>query len=174
MTLPQHLSTKNEHYTPWELVKLVRRTMGEIDLDPCSDEIGNQTVLAHKYYTKKQNGLSSPWRGKVFCNPPGGKMGNKSRKKLFWEKLCQEWMAGNVKEAVFLAFSIEFLQVGQGCYISPTCFPICIPEKRIQFLGCDGKKQKQPIHANAIIYIPGNKGTFVEEFLKIGDVINVS
>jgi hypothetical protein len=174
MALAQHLSTKNEHYTPWEVIKLVRRVMGKIDLDPCSDSIGNNTVLANKYYTKQQNGLKKPWRGKIFCNPPGGKMGNKPQVKIFWEKLCQEWMAKNIKEAIFLAFSVEFLQVGQSSYISPTAFPICIPEKRIQFLDCNGKKQKQPTHSNAIIYIPGNKGTFVEEFLKIGDVINAA
>ena len=44
--------------------------MGTIDLDPASSEITNETIQAEKIYTAKDNGLSLPWFGNVWLNPP--------------------------------------------------------------------------------------------------------
>jgi hypothetical protein len=46
------------------------------DLDPCSPGIWHW-VPAHKVYTKADDGLSKPWAGFVFMNPPfGGRFGH--------------------------------------------------------------------------------------------------
>lgn len=64
------MTTSDEFYTPPEEVEFVREFLGEIDLDPASCEDANKIVRAKQYYTKADDGLSLPWDGKVFCNPP--------------------------------------------------------------------------------------------------------
>lgn len=51
------------------------------DLDVCADEINHK---CDKYYTKEQDGLTMPWKGIVWCNPPYGReIGQRVRKALF-------------------------------------------------------------------------------------------
>ena len=48
----------------------------QFDLDPCSPGPGHW-VPANKIYTKEDDGLTSPWEGSVFMNPPfGGRNGH--------------------------------------------------------------------------------------------------
>ena len=63
-------SGNNEWYTPKEFIDAARLVMGTIDLDPASSEIANETIQAEKIYTAKDNGLSLPWFGNVWLNPP--------------------------------------------------------------------------------------------------------
>ena len=51
------------------------------DLDVCADEINHK---CDKYYTKEQDGLTMPWKGIVWCNPPYGReIGQWVRRALF-------------------------------------------------------------------------------------------
>lgn len=69
---PRHSSNTNEHLTPEWLVKMSRRVLGGIDLDPASCEFANRVVHAERFFTKADNGLFREWHGRVFLNPPGG------------------------------------------------------------------------------------------------------
>jgi hypothetical protein len=73
------------YYTPKPIIELARFLMGDIDLDPASCEEANQTIQAKQIYTKEQDGLKLPWRGRVFFAPPhsAGK--------------CQEWIQRGIK-----------------------------------------------------------------------------
>lgn len=68
-----HESNKNisvDWYTP----KWIFERMGlDFDLDPCQPEGGISWIPAKKYYTLKDDGLTSPWDGLIWCNPPYGK-----------------------------------------------------------------------------------------------------
>lgn len=55
---------KNEWFTPPEVVESIG---GGFDLDPCSSP-GHPFEIARKYYFV--NGLSYPWDGRVWLNPP--------------------------------------------------------------------------------------------------------
>lgn len=60
-----------EWYTPaWIFEKLDT----VFDLDPCSPEGGLPWLPAKKTYSIKDNGLTSPWFGKVWLNPPYGRL----------------------------------------------------------------------------------------------------
>lgn len=61
--------------TPPDVVARVVDVLGAIDLDPCSPTRSRQTapVPAGAYYTEEDDGLSLPWYGRVYANPPYGR-----------------------------------------------------------------------------------------------------
>jgi hypothetical protein len=164
---PIQLSTKsNEHYTPSDIVERARWLMGSIDLDPASCIEAQKTVQAGYFITRETDVSSSarrltgdglqlrPWRGNVFLNPPGGsfKVLNKgfSNAALWWAALVQDWLRGEMKQAIFIGFSLEILRHSQnGCPLPVQAFHRCYPKKRIKFSGAP-----QPTHANVIVYLP--------------------
>ena len=89
-----------EVYTPAPIIDAARVLMGGIDLDPASCADANGTVRADTYYTKEDDGLSLPWYGRVWCNPPYGGGGLR----LFAERLLTELEAGTVERAMFLGY----------------------------------------------------------------------
>lgn len=62
------IGESDEWYTPPEIFKALKI---EFDLDPCSPGEGHW-VPAKKIYTKELDGLSRPWVGTIFMNPPFG------------------------------------------------------------------------------------------------------
>jgi len=66
-----NLNTKNnnEWLTPPELIT----SLGNFDLDPCSPII-RPWDTASKHYTVEDNGLMLPWVGRVWLNPPYGRV----------------------------------------------------------------------------------------------------
>lgn len=179
--LVQHSSKSQEHYTPQFILNAVYKTLGFIGLDPASCELANQRVRAKHYFTKEEDGLNKEWFGSVFCNPPGGKVGNKSLNKLFWYKLVDEWLSGRVKEAVFLAYSIELLQTSQfnpDTRYHAGSYSLCIPKKRIAYIDQFGNEQKSPTHAGVVIYVPNKENykksiqNFQKQFDEIGTTID--
>ena len=165
--LAKHSSATPEHYTPHRIVDAARSLMGGIDMDPATCKQANDEIVrAPLFFTKESDGLLHNWGGRVWLNPPGGKVGNASLTKLFWSKLVDEYLVGRVTQAVFLGFNLEVLQTTQTCRRSVLSFPICIPAKRIAFLyvdkaepglfGAPGalKVGGGPTHANVIAYLP--------------------
>ncbi len=59
---------KNDEWlTPPEIIK----SLGKFDLDPCAP-VSRPWPTAYKHYTVNDDGLSLPWHGRVWCNPPYG------------------------------------------------------------------------------------------------------
>lgn len=175
----QHSSRSDDWYTPQRILELVKQVLGAIDLDPASSCEANLSVEASTYYNEAQDGLTCTWQpgSSVFLNPPGGKVGNKSKAGLFWKKLMEYREAGSLKDAVFLAFSVEALQSTQRKGCPPiAAFPFCVPAKRIAFVPADGSKKTAPSHSNMIVYVPGTVDRtelFARVFSELGEVINV-
>ncbi|MFQ5464211.1 MAG: DNA N-6-adenine-methyltransferase [Phycisphaerae bacterium] len=68
-------STGMTWQTPAELLEILYAAFGIFDLDPCSP-VANRSaapVKAHVYYTEADDGLSIPWHGTVYVNPPYGR-----------------------------------------------------------------------------------------------------
>lgn len=85
-----------EWYTPPRIIERVIRVLGEIDLDPCSNP-GKPNIPAHQHYTQQDNGLSKPWHGRVYMNPPYGR-----EIKDWTDYLICEWDKGHTIEAIAL------------------------------------------------------------------------
>lgn len=165
----QHSARSDNWWTPPAVLDLAREVLGQIDLDPASCLQANAAVGATRYYTEADDGLTLPWAGTVWCNPPGGRRGNKSLAGLFWLKLIQD--RGALTHAIFMAFSAEALQNTQrkgGPSIMD--FPFCVPAKRIRFLK-PGVEATSPSHSNVVVYVPGTidkTAEFVRVFSALG------
>jgi hypothetical protein len=69
---PKRATGKMEWWTPPSLFE----SLGlEFDLDPCSPAGGLEWVPARQYYALPQDGLTLPWHGKVWLNPPYNRPG---------------------------------------------------------------------------------------------------
>jgi hypothetical protein len=163
----RHSSESNEHYSPKYIVEAAREALGgSIDLDPASCEFANRTVKARRYYNEEANGLIQPWFGKIFLNPPGGKVEGQSNQKIFWRKLMESYLIDNtVTEAIYLSFSIEFLQVAQTELPRQYCphnYHICFPSKRVPYMKPNGESGDSPPHASMLVYIGENVKRFLE------------
>lgn len=145
VVLPQHMSASVEHFTPSLIVEAARAVLGEIDLDPASCALANQTVGASVWYgpgsPHGEDGLAEPWGGRVFLNPPGGLvaeehrgMGTRSNAALWWARLAMAWDEGEVEAAIFVGFTLEILRSAQGLDVpQPLSMPLCVPKSRVDF-----------------------------------------
>jgi phage N-6-adenine-methyltransferase len=68
-------ATSETWITPKELLEPLYSVFGAFDLDPCSPTSNARTapVRAKVYYTEADDGLSLPWFGTVYMNPPYGR-----------------------------------------------------------------------------------------------------
>lgn len=178
----QHSTRTDSWFTPIDIIKRSRAVLGLIDLDPASCEEANQRIVATRIIDKLENGLHADWfmAGApiaVFCNPPGGKLGNQSKTVLFWQRLMELRNNHHLMHAIFMCFSLEAMQTTQKDGHNSVCeFPICIPKRRIAFDKPDGTPGAAPSHSNAIVYVPGMinyKFLFETQFESLGAILNV-
>jgi hypothetical protein len=62
----QAVATTDVWLTPPSLIKV----LGEFDLDPCACSEPRPWPTAGLHYVEAEDGLSRPWVGRVWCNPP--------------------------------------------------------------------------------------------------------
>ena len=68
-------ATSETWTTPKEFLEPLYTIFGTFDLDPCSPTSDGRTtfVKARAYFTEADDGLSLPWFGTVYMNPPYGR-----------------------------------------------------------------------------------------------------
>ena len=85
--------------TPTWILDRLYSVFDHVDLDPCSATKDRRLtrVKARTYFTATDNGLSLPWSGTVFVNPPYG------RELRFWTaKARTEFELGNARTVIAL------------------------------------------------------------------------
>lgn len=164
----QHSSRTDRWFTPVYIIEMVKEVLGPIDLDPASEEEANEIIGAKKIYT--ENALAESWvADTVFLNPPGTKIGNQSQSALFWQKLVYHFDRGDIKEAIFMAFSAELLSTSQKYGTKSLLdFTICVPRNRIRFVDTLHPGKVAPSHSNVIVYLGAHPEKFKNIFSKIG------
>lgn len=158
-------SDNNEWYTPARYIKSVHEVLGQVDVDPASNEYANRIIQAKTFYTIDNDGFAQEWPGKVFMNPPYGRddAGNDSNQARWSRRLIEQYKAGIVTEAILLVNAVP----GNRWFAPLWEFPICFVDHRIRFYSRD-VEAGQPTHSNAFVYMGPNVDRFAAAFSKHG------
>lgn len=158
-------SGNNEWYTPADYIALAREVMGDIDTDPATSAVANQTVRAKTFFTADDNGLAQEWSGRVWMNPPYAQPLISD----FAEAVASKFEAGEIDQACVLvnngtetAWFQRMVSVASA---------VCFPKSRIKFLDPDGNPSGAPLQGQAVIYMGGNVESFADVFCKKGVVL---
>lgn len=130
------IGATDEWYTPPEILRALGETF---DLDPCSPG-ADHWVPARRVYTKADDGLSLPWNGFVFVNPPfGGRNGH-----VPWLK---KFLAHGNGIAIVRAYtsSAWFHQYAVKAHA------MCFPRGKTKFVRPDGSIGKAPGHGVVLL-----------------------
>lgn len=119
----------DEHNTPEFITDAARAIMGGIDLDPMSNAIANRTIGAHQIYVKSDNGLSKPWLGRIWLNPPFS-LADRAVKKL-----VTSYESGDIFEAIILLKSAVETKRYQLLYP----YPFIEFNKRVNYISPENK-----------------------------------
>jgi len=157
-------SGDNEWYTPPEFIDAARATLGGIDLDPASSALANQAVGARRFFAKDDDGLSLPWRGRVWLNPPY----SNPLCAQFCERVTTAFEKKEIKAAIVLVNNATETRWFQRMLEAASA--VCFPLGRIQYLKPDGARNS-PLQGQAFLYFGDDKETFKGQFKTFGIVM---
>lgn len=142
---------KDEWLTPpWLLEKL-----GQFDLDPCSPGDRRPWDTAKAHYSLPDDGLSLPWEGRVWCNPPYGLEATK------WLKRCYEH--GNATALIFARTETKMF----FDYVWDKAHSILFIKGRLFFHHVNGEQAKANSGAPSVLISYDQDNT---NFLKASDI----
>lgn len=155
---------ENEWFTPAEYIKMARKVLGEIDLDPATHAQTQKIIQAAKFFTEEDDGLAHEWNGRVWLNPPYAQplIGQ------FVSKLCSEYKAGRVTAAIMLTHNYtdtEWFHEAAG-----TAVAICFTRGRVKFYKPDGTIAA-PTQGQAFFYFGDDVALFAARFKSFGFVV---
>jgi hypothetical protein len=165
----QTSSLSEDWYTPPKYLDAVREVFGgTIDLDPMSCVEANQYVRAVRIYTAEVDGLSHPWDGHVYLNPPwGGSVGPGSVKRRAITKLISGYELGQVKAAVVC---LNANATTTSWFAPLLSYHICFPNHRVEHWG-PGGKGGAPNSGTVFIYLGAAPQRFAEVFRQFGAIM---
>lgn len=123
----QHEINRDKTTTTWLTPPDIIKSLGEFDLDPCTPEF-MPWETAKKRYTEKDDGLTQPWEGRVWMNPPYGKDMD-----LWLEKMATH------NNGIVLVFNRTETNQFHN-WVFPKADGILFKKGRIHFLNNEGKK----------------------------------
>lgn len=159
----EHLiaSNENEWYTPATYVEAARLVLGGIDLDPATSKAANETVRARRFYIAQ--GLEQPWSGRVWLNPPYGRLAGD-----FSSKLVGCYVDGTVSAAVLLVNA----HCTDTAWFQPLWdYTLCFTNHRIDFDSNDRDKDNTSTHGSVFVYFGRDQARFAEEFNQFGALV---
>jgi hypothetical protein len=151
-------SESPEWYTPTYIVDLVSQLFEVISTDPCSNSHESPNVPAETLYTKADDGLSHPWYGNVYMNPPyGDEIGP-------WiDRMVELYRAGDIDQAIaLLPARIDTLWF-QPLY----AYPMCNVRGRVKFQNAENSAPFPSI----IVYLGADEQGFIDTFKHLGPIM---
>ena len=163
----EHNSGDDEWCTPPEYIAAAREVMGGIDLDPASSASANEVVGATVYFDVQDDGLSRPWAGRVWMNPPY----SKGKVWPFCEKLSEHVAAEDISQACVLVNNATETAAFQR--MAELASAICFPARRIKFWHPDKDDTDSPLQGQAVLYFGPNTDKFRSVFVDFGFTVTL-
>jgi len=154
---------ENEWYTPAEYVAAAREVMGGIDLDPATSAVAQRAIGAAEFFTREQDGLSRPWAGRVWLNPPYSQPDIAN----FCTKLVTEVATGAVEQAILLTHN--YTDTAWFHAAEQMAAAICFTRGRIKFVDAEGNGCA-PTQGQAFFYYGKSANVFRSVFGEFGFV----
>ena len=155
-------SLTNEWYTPAEYIDAARRVLGGFDLDPASCAEANATVGAACYYSETDPGLEHEWKGRVWLNPPYGRLAG-----AFVIRLAGEHAAGNVTAGITLLNA----HCTDTAWFRPLWdHALCFTYGRLNF-GAGTGTRGGSTHGSVFAYLGPDRAAFAAEFSRYGAIV---
>lgn len=148
-------------YTPIDCIEAARVVLGNIDLDPASSKAAQEAIKADVYYTKELDGLSQPWFGRVWLNPPY----NMPLIEQFVERVVGGYESGEIDAAIVLTNN----STDTGWFHRLIDYPVCFTRGRLQFWNGDDRLATR--QGQAIFYLGDNANLFSSIFGKFGVIL---
>jgi DNA N-6-adenine-methyltransferase Dam len=151
--------------TPENVIKAARLCLGgTIDLDPATSKEQNDDIVhATAIFTEQDDGLTKPWHGTVWLNPPWNNAGS------FTAKLVEEYQADRVKAAILLVNGISML----SRWFAPIWSqPLCLA--RVPFFIVAKGKTEPTTPIAAIAYFGPDEARFFRHFYRVGPIVKWS
>jgi hypothetical protein len=154
----------DEWYTPAKYVELVRKVLGEIDLDPASNATAQQTVRAKKYYTKEDDARTKVWEGRTFLNPPY----SQPLVEQFTDRFVVCFDSGAIPSGIVLVNNATDTSWCQA--LLRRCVA-CFTDGRIPFERAPGKPVKGTRQGQIFFYLGPEPELFANVFADAGAVL---
>jgi ParB family chromosome partitioning protein len=165
-------------YTPQVYVDAAREVMGDIDIDPATDERAQKRIKAKVYHTDtpEKDAFKFHWYGRMLLCPPYAE-GLIDR---FFYKVIEEHKFGNLIEGVIITHTID---TGNDYFIDILNFAdsICFIRGPIEWvkghlaeeivmeeMGIPWKPKDYSKHYNCAIYFGPNRVKFMNVFSQFG------
>jgi hypothetical protein len=166
--LPNAYTTDFERYTPPVYAELCREVLGTIDLDPGSCELANTVIRARRIFTLADDGLSRPWFGRVFSNPPYGRVGagggGSSRQAAWFDHGRNEFEARRAKAIIFLLAADLTNKWMQDRVFD---YPMCLVRGRVNFWNAHSQGLHNP-RGSCFVYLGPDVAKFRRVFSAVG------
>ena len=152
-----------EWFTPLDVIAAVHDVLGQIDLDPASCSVANETVRAEKFFSKENSGLDLKWFGSVYLNPPY----SRGLIKKFIDKFIAEYDAEHVQSAIVLVNAATDSKWFKS--LAARCTGAIFTLGRIRFMQADGTPaQSTPTCGQCFFYFGDKAEKFFSTFAKFG------
>lgn len=174
MTAGRHVRSCSQDWgTPQFYVDAVRKALGRIDLDPCSNRysIVNATVE----YMPPADGLDMSWDyATIYVNPPYGMNGKYGRRIADWLDRCaaaHEDHGAEVIALVPVATNTSHWKTSVFGRAAAVCF---LYDTRLKFLVNGKQGGKGAPMSCAMVYWGSRFGRFSDVFMEYGAVMDLS
>lgn len=160
--------------TPTKYVNAVREVLGEIHLDPCSNQWSRVNAKT-EWKLPDDDGLRQTWRfPTIYVNPPYGSDQGRGTRIIDWLSKCSEAheeFGSEVLALVPIAANTKHWKM----YVWPTAASICfLYDTRVRFLVEGRDDGKGAPMACSVVYWGVDKPKFAEVFREHGAVVDLN
>lgn len=167
MTVYRTTGGSSEWFSPAHVVAAGRAALGgRIDLDPASCREANRVVKAKRFFTREDNGLSLPWSGRVWMNPPY----ERALVREFTGKLLLECGVRRVLAAVVLTNNSS--DAGWWHDLAAAALGMCFLRGRLRFRlpssQARARRVRSPMQGSVVWYFGDEPERFERAFDSMG------